>query len=135
MASSQRKRNSPKRSPSYTDAPMPLSKRSCSTSPAKPRGIAVLNRVHRRVVLRDYGMAIYIARSCASLLAALGGCIEGHGSLHTKAGRPSLWIELDLAIKEQQESTSGARGKTGTRAFMAIGAPLGEQHSFMHDLE
>ncbi|KJK73463.1 hypothetical protein H634G_11305 [Metarhizium anisopliae BRIP 53293] len=26
-------------------------------------------------------------------------------------------------------------GKTGTRAFMAIGALLGEQHSFMHDLE
>ena len=30
---------------------------------------------------------------------------------------------------------SGANGKTGTRAFMAIGALLGEQHSFMHDLE
>ncbi|KAL2257094.1 hypothetical protein VTK26DRAFT_672 [Humicola hyalothermophila] len=26
-------------------------------------------------------------------------------------------------------------GKTGTRAFMAIGVLLGEQHSFMHDLE
>ncbi|KAK0719840.1 hypothetical protein B0H67DRAFT_484812, partial [Lasiosphaeris hirsuta] len=30
---------------------------------------------------------------------------------------------------------SGAKGKTGTRAFMAIGALLGEQHAFMHDLE
>ncbi|KAK0702046.1 hypothetical protein B0T26DRAFT_539387 [Lasiosphaeria miniovina] len=30
---------------------------------------------------------------------------------------------------------SGAKWKTGTRAFMAIGALLGEQHSFMHDLE
>ncbi|KAK3934817.1 hypothetical protein QBC46DRAFT_358716 [Diplogelasinospora grovesii] len=28
-----------------------------------------------------------------------------------------------------------AKGKTGTRAFMAIGPLLGEQHSFMHDLE
>jgi hypothetical protein len=33
-----------------------------------------------------------------------------------------------LAPREQ-------KGKTGTRAFMAIGALLGEQHSFMHDLE
>ncbi|RSL81220.1 hypothetical protein CDV31_017054, partial [Fusarium ambrosium] len=32
-------------------------------------------------------------------------------------------------------AASGAKGKTGTRAFMAIGALLGEQHSFMHDLE
>jgi hypothetical protein len=44
-------------------------------------------------------------------------------------------IDLDLAIKEQRISASGAKGKTGTRAFMAIGALLGEQHSFMHDLE
>jgi len=48
---------------------------------------------------------------------------------------PSFLIDLDLAIKEQREVASGARGKTGTRAFMAIGALLGEQHSFMHDLE
>jgi hypothetical protein len=44
-------------------------------------------------------------------------------------------IDLDLAIDEQREAASEARGKTGTRAFMAIGALLGEQHSFMHDLE
>jgi serine/threonine protein kinase len=48
---------------------------------------------------------------------------------------PSFLIDLDLAIKEQREGASGARGKTGTRAFMAIGALLGEQHSFRHDLE
>jgi hypothetical protein len=47
----------------------------------------------------------------------------------------SFLIDLDLAIKEQREGASGAIGKTGTRAFMAIGALLGEQHSFMHDLE
>lgn len=45
-------------------------------------------------------------------------------------------IDLDLAIKEQRENPSGARGKTGTRAFMAIGVLLDdEKHSFMHDLE
>lgn len=48
----------------------------------------------------------------------------------------SFLIDLDLAIRKQREGVSGARGKTGTRAFMAIGALLGEQqHSFMHDLE
>src|SRR5436190_11860983 len=48
---------------------------------------------------------------------------------------PSFLIDLDLAINEQREGASGARGKTGTRAFIAIGALLGEQNSFMHDLE
>ncbi|RSL42383.1 hypothetical protein CEP54_015501 [Fusarium duplospermum] len=48
---------------------------------------------------------------------------------------PAFVIDLDLAIKESREAASGAKGKTGTRAFMAIGALLGEQHSFMHDLE
>ena len=47
---------------------------------------------------------------------------------------PSFLIDLDLAVREQREGASGARGKTGTRAFMAIGALLGEHHSFMHDL-
>lgn len=48
---------------------------------------------------------------------------------------PTFLIGLDLAIKEQREKSSGACGKTGTRAFMAIGVLLDdEQHSFMHDL-
>jgi serine/threonine protein kinase len=88
-----------------------------------------------------------------TLLRGLDGCIEGHESLR-KAGFlhrdisinnlmineddsnpswPSFLIDLDLAIRERREGASGARGKTGTRAFMAIGALLGEQHSFMHD--
>ena len=45
-------------------------------------------------------------------------------------------IDLDLAIKEQREGTTGARGKTGTRAFIAIGVLYDdEKHLFMHDLE
>src|SRR4051794_27075121 len=47
----------------------------------------------------------------------------------------SFLIDLDLEIREPGTEASGAQGKTGTRAFMAIGALLGEQHSFMHDLE
>ncbi|KAK3363827.1 hypothetical protein B0T25DRAFT_513737 [Lasiosphaeria hispida] len=136
-------------------APLPPSKRSCSASPTEVGGDALSNRVHRRVILRDYGRPIYKASCRTSLLVALTGCIEGHESLH-KAGIlhrdisinnllinedgnnpswPSLLIDLDLAIKEQREGASGAKRKTGTRAFMAIGALLGEQHSFMHDLE
>ena len=44
-------------------------------------------------------------------------------------------IDLDLAIREKRLKASGARDKTGTKVFMAIGALSGEQHSFMHDLE
>ncbi|KAK0633578.1 hypothetical protein B0T14DRAFT_398253, partial [Immersiella caudata] len=45
-------------------------------------------------------------------------------------------IDPDLAVEEGRGAVSGARGKMGTRAFMAIGALVGEQqHSFMHDLE
>ncbi|KMP10202.1 hypothetical protein CIRG_09883 [Coccidioides immitis RMSCC 2394] len=47
----------------------------------------------------------------------------------------SFLIDLDLAIRVERDSFSGARGKTGTRAFMAIGVLYGETHSFMHDLE
>ncbi|KAL6406386.1 serine/threonine-protein kinase Sgk2 [Ilyonectria robusta] len=144
-----------KRPSSETDAALPPSKRSCSASPTKASVEALPNRIHRRVILRDYGKPIYKASSRLALLAALEGCIEGHQSLH-KAGLlhrdisinnimineddnnpswPSFLIDLDLSIKEQRDAASGARGKTGTRAFMAIGALLGEQHSFMHDLE
>ena len=114
------------------------------------------NRVHQRVVTYDYGKALYKASSQATMLAALEGGIKGYKSLHTQAGilqrdisignllmneeddNPSwrsFLIDLDLAIKERREGPSGARGKTGTRAFMAIGVLLGEKHSFRHDLE
>ncbi|KAI8966288.1 hypothetical protein F5Y11DRAFT_309959 [Daldinia sp. FL1419] len=144
-----------KRSSSQTGAPLPPSKRSCSASPTKLAGSPLPNRVHRRVILRDFGEPIYKASSRAALLRGLEGCIKGHESLHkagflhrdisinnlminednNNASWPSFLIDLDLAIKEQREGVSGAKGKTGTRAFMAIGALLGEQHSFMHDLE
>lgn len=146
-----------KRSSSCTDAPLPPGKRSCSSSPTKAGSNAVPNRVHRRVIVRDYGKAIYKASSRAALLETVDGCIEGHESLYTKAGMlqrdisinnlvmnedddnpswRSFLIDLDLAIKEQREGTTGARGKTGTRAFMAIGVLHDdEKHSFMHDLE
>ncbi|KAF2843943.1 hypothetical protein T440DRAFT_523872 [Plenodomus tracheiphilus IPT5] len=145
-----------KRSSSCTNVSLPPSKRTCSSSPVKG-GKATADRVHRRVIVRDYGKPIYMASSRASLLAALEGCIAGYESLYTQAGmlqcdispnnlmvnedegNPSWFaflIDLDLAIKEDRDKASGARGKTGTRAFMAIGILYDdEQHSFMHDLE
>jgi hypothetical protein len=142
---------------SSTNTSLPPSKRSCSSSPTKDRGnSAEWDRVHRRVILSDYGKPIYKASSLVSMLSALEGCIDGYESLYTQTGmiqsdisignlmmnedddNPS-WrafiIDLDLAIREQREWSSGARGKTGTRAFMAIGVLYGEKHSFMHDLE
>ncbi|CAH0019280.1 unnamed protein product [Clonostachys rhizophaga] len=148
-----------KRPSSYTDTPLPPSKRACSIYPVKQQKTAApagKNRVHRRIVLRDFGKPIYKASSRVSLLSALEACIEGHESLRSKAGilqrdisinnlminedeeNPSwraFLIDLDLAIKEQHEGDSGAREKTGTMPFMSIGVLLGEQHSFMHDLE
>ncbi|KUI73248.1 hypothetical protein VM1G_08725 [Cytospora mali] len=133
-------------------AMLPPSKRSRSDAPTEE---TPPNRVHRRVIIRDYGKPICEASSLPALLKALEGCIEGHKSLH-EAGflhrdisinnliinededNPSYFsflIDLDLAIKELRPEASGAKGRTGTRAFMAIGALEGEQHSFMHDLE
>jgi hypothetical protein len=145
-----------KRSSSCTNASLPPSKRTCSSSPVKG-GRATADRVHRRVIVRDYGKPIYMASSMVSLLAALEGCIDGYESLYTRAGmlqcdispnnlmvnededNPSwhaFLIDLDLGIKDDRTKSSGARGKTGTRAFMAIGVLLDDElHSFMHDLE
>lgn len=147
-----------KRSSSHTDISLPpTSKRTCSSAPTKDRGNpTVWDRVHRRVILSDYGKPLYRASSQVAMLAALEGCIEGYESLYTRTGmlqadisignlmmnedddNPS-WqafiIDLDLAIKEDRNQSSGSRSKTGTRAFMAIGVLRGEKHSFMHDLE
>ncbi|UKZ47459.1 hypothetical protein TrVGV298_001677 [Trichoderma virens] len=83
-------------------------------------GQIAANRVHRRVIVRDYGKAIYMASTTPILLKALEDCIQGHEFLH-KAGIlhrnisvnnltvnedsnnpswPSFLIDCDLAIKE-----------------------------------
>jgi len=144
-----------KRSSSQISVSLPRSKHSRSASSKTASTSALSNRVHRRVVLCDYGKPIYEASSRAALLSALEGCIKGHESLH-KAGFlhrdistnnlminekkknpswPSFLIDLDLAIREQRDGVTGAKWMTGTRLFMAIGTLLGEQHAFMHDLE
>ncbi|KAL2168265.1 hypothetical protein VTG60DRAFT_233 [Thermothelomyces hinnuleus] len=140
-----------KRPSHETDVPLPPNKRSRSASPTKTSTDTLPNRVHRRVILRDYGIPIYKAGSRETLLGALADYIEGYESLRRKAGllyrdislnnlmidkdNRRFLIDLDLAINEQRVSTSGAKGKTGTWAFMAVGALQGELHSFIHDLE
>jgi len=39
---------------------------------------------------------------------------------------PAFLIDFNLAIKEQREGPLGAWGKTGIRAFIAIGVLLGK---------
>ncbi|KAJ3569608.1 hypothetical protein NPX13_g6027 [Xylaria arbuscula] len=146
-----------KRSSSQTGALLPRGKRSRSgsASPTKHDNEPVPNRIHRRIVLCDYGEPIYKASSRAALLAALEGCITGHepllkaGFLHRdisinnlminegnkESDLSSFLIDLDLAIEVNRIESSGAKGITGTRAFMAIGILIGEDHIFMDDLE
>ncbi|KAL8408699.1 hypothetical protein RB594_007231 [Gaeumannomyces avenae] len=127
------------------------SKRHRSTPSANPDRDSLSNRVHRRIILSDWGRPIYKAGSPKDLLTALADCIEGHESLWLKAGllhrdisagnlmiskdNGGFLIDLDLAIQKERLAASGAMGRTGTTVFMAIGVLLGEQHSYMHDLE
>lgn len=52
-----------------------------------------------------------------------------------EAEEDGFLIDLDLAIKIADEQPSGAPNRTGTKAFMAIGALLGDPYTFMYDLE
>lgn len=70
---------------SETNAALPLSKRLRQSSPTKASIESLPNKIHRRIILRDYGKPIYKASSRKALLAALMECTEGHHSLH-KAG-------------------------------------------------
>lgn len=63
---------------------------------------ATRNRVHRGVILRDYGEPIYTASSPSALLAAVEGCIEGHESLR-RAG----FLHRDISIKNIMAQLSG----------------------------
>lgn len=135
------------RRPSYTNS---------STSLESGAQVCVqLNRIHRRVILHDYGKPIYKAKSPEALLRAIDGCLVGHhnlyeaGFLHRDisvnnliinedAGHSSPYsflIDVDLATRVGRQQASGAEAITGTRAFMAIGALLGKPHLYVHDLE
>ncbi|KAF2259145.1 hypothetical protein CC78DRAFT_621292 [Lojkania enalia] len=67
----------------------------------------------------SYGKAIYKASSRLVFLRRWKAASKDTSYCTYEPG--TFLIDLDLAIKEQREKSSGARGKTGTRAFMAIG--------------
>ncbi|KAG6091945.1 hypothetical protein E4U30_006127 [Claviceps sp. LM220 group G6] len=98
--------------------------------------------------LTEYG-------SILELLECLRDAIEAHRSLYmdgkilhrdisinniiitdpAKAnGKKGVLIDLDLA-KNMDEGPSGARHRTGTIEFMAVGVLRGEEHTYRHDLE
>jgi hypothetical protein len=86
--SSRNKSISRKRLSSSLNAELPSSKRTCSSSPHKHGASpARPNRVHRRVILRDYGKNIHKASSRVAMLAALEGNIKG---MIWEDGRPVL---------------------------------------------
>ena len=65
-----RNSDSERKRPLSSTAPLPPAKRTRPSSPTSDRK-AIVNQVHRRVVARDHGKAIYKASSRSSLLAAL----------------------------------------------------------------
>ncbi|KAH7053507.1 hypothetical protein B0J12DRAFT_751259 [Macrophomina phaseolina] len=93
-----------KRSSSHIDASEPARKRIYSDSQLIVRGELPKNRVHRRVIIREYGKPIYKASSRAALLAAMEGCIEGHQSLHKKAGVLQRDISQNLRLPQLTRS-------------------------------
>ena len=153
--SPQRKRQRRKRSSSCTDTQLPTSKRSCSTSPTKTRSnqyqlgcidmssFVIMERPSIKQAPEPLCLPCWRAASKDTSPYTRRPVLQRDIVINNlmmnedddDPSWPSYLIDLDLAIKEQRESLRERRGKPGTTAFMAIGALLDEQHSFMHDLE
>ncbi|KAK2739437.1 hypothetical protein FQN57_006566 [Myotisia sp. PD_48] len=133
------------------------SKRKRSSISIDPMDEVALNRVHRRIIVEDYGKPIYTASSVIAFLQAMVDCLDGPMSLYNKTGLihsdispynlmidgngRGFIIDLDVATREDRGRPTEARQNTGNRAFMSIHLLLGKQHflgerrSFMDDLE
>ncbi|KAA1137639.1 hypothetical protein PGTUg99_016914 [Puccinia graminis f. sp. tritici] len=115
-----------------------------------------INRVHRRLILKDVGQPIWTADSPAALLEALEGCIKGHqalldaGLLHRDISinnlminnqtndpdRKSFLIDLDVAIAYPIANREDSYARTGTKVFMSVSLLEQENpHDFVDDLE
>ncbi|KAA1129239.1 hypothetical protein PGTUg99_017979 [Puccinia graminis f. sp. tritici] len=113
-----------------------------------------INRVHRRLVLKDVGKPISEANSPVELLEALEGCIKGHqallnaGYLHrdisinnlmidnqtADSDRKAFLIDLDVAIPYDVSNKDYTR--TGTKVFLSISLlQKCNPHDFADDLE
>lgn len=91
-----------------TAFPPPSSKRTQLSSPTKSTaGSNQFNRVHRRIVIRDYGVPIYESSSKAALLDGLAGCIAGYMSLYENAGLIQSDVSpRNLMVNEDKDDPS-----------------------------
>ncbi|KAA1122855.1 hypothetical protein PGTUg99_002314 [Puccinia graminis f. sp. tritici] len=130
------------------------------TDKEKPADLNVqnefINRVHRRLILKDVGKPIWTVDSPLRLLEALEGCIIGHqalfaaGYLHRdisannlmvndQADDPhyrSFLIDLDGAIHRSMSNGDDGHTRTGTKVFMSISLLRGRNpHTPVDDLE
>ncbi|KAG6091235.1 hypothetical protein E4U30_007390 [Claviceps sp. LM220 group G6] len=113
------------------------------------------DRVLRVLAVTPLGRPLHEYESILGLLECLHDAIEDHRWLYmdgrilhrdisinniiitdpAKAnGKNGVLIDLDLA-KNLDEGPGGARHRTGTIEFMAVGVLRGEEHTYRHDLE
>ena len=146
LPSSKRSRTSHSESPTDPAKHNRIHRRVVTTSPGKP-----LNEASScSAIVTAFIGAIagkyfwYQRRGCPADLLGHESLLKA-GILHrdistgnimlTETEDKGFLIDLDLAIKIEDQKPSGAPSRTGTKVFMAIGALLGRQHTFMHDLE
>jgi hypothetical protein len=76
----------------------------CSTSLTnKAINPALLNRVHPRVIVSDYGKPIYRASSRVAMLAAMEGCIKGKGYC-SRSRSPADKVRLQIFTSERHSA-------------------------------
>ncbi|RMD41240.1 hypothetical protein DV735_g3917, partial [Chaetothyriales sp. CBS 134920] len=113
------------------------------------------NRILSVLVISPAGRAIRLCTSPVELVASLHDAIKAHRALYMDAkilhrdisenniiitnakgaeDPKGMLIDLDLA-KVVDAGRSGARHRTGTMEFMAVGVLSGHTHTYRHDLE
>ncbi|KAI9602722.1 hypothetical protein H4Q26_002018 [Puccinia striiformis f. sp. tritici PST-130] len=123
--------------------------------PEEPKN-PFINRIHRRLILKDVGNSIWEVDSPVALLEALEGCIKGHEALLTAGylhrdisinnlmfanetddpDQKSFVIDLDMAIAYPIQNHEDLKARTGTKFFMSSNLLLkGHPHSFIDDIE
>ncbi|KAI9613537.1 hypothetical protein H4Q26_010144 [Puccinia striiformis f. sp. tritici PST-130] len=129
----------------YTDERVPM-----------PAPKDFINRVHRRLVLKDVGQPIWTVDSPVRLLEALEDCIKGHqalfnaGILHRDISvnnlmidnqtedpdRKSFLIDLDMAVPYPMTNEEDSDARIGTKECMSIGLLMKtNSHTHLDDLD
>jgi hypothetical protein len=126
---------------------IPINKK--SDNPKVPNEF--IDRVHRRLILKDVGQPIWKVNSPLCLLEALEGCIKGHqalfnaGILHRDisinnqtedSDQKSFLIDLDMAIPYPMTDDEDLHDRAGTKVFMSSSLLLKlNTHTHVDDLE